>query len=46
MGEACGTYELRSELDKGFLWGNLWERGHLKDLEVDIRIMLIWILHR
>jgi len=46
MGEACGTYGVRSELDKGLSWGNLWERGRLKNPDVDIRILLIWISHK
>jgi hypothetical protein len=44
MGKACGTYGVRSEMDKGFSWGNVWERGPLKDPDVNVRIMLIWIL--
>jgi hypothetical protein len=46
MGEACSTYGIRSELDKGFSWGNLWERGRLEDPDVDIRITLVLILHK
>ena len=46
MGEACGTYGVRSELDKGLSWGNLLERDRLKNPDVDIRKMLIWILQK
>jgi len=30
----------------GFLWGNLRERDHLEDQEVDGRIILIWIFSK
>jgi hypothetical protein len=30
----------------GFWWGNLRERDHLKDLGVDGRIILKWILEK
>jgi len=30
----------------GFWWGNLRERDHLEDLDVDGRIMLIWIFKK
>jgi hypothetical protein len=28
----------------GFWWGDLMERGHMKDLGIDVRIILKWIL--
>jgi hypothetical protein len=39
MGNACGTYGIH----RGVWWGNLRERDHLEDLEVDGRIILIWL---
>jgi hypothetical protein len=33
----------RGEMYAGFWWGNLSERGHLKDPGIDERIILIWI---
>ena len=42
MGASCGTY--RRETHKGFRWGNLKEKDHLKDLDVDGRTVLRDIL--
>jgi hypothetical protein len=44
MGEACSVCGIASGLDKEVSWGNLWERGRLKDPGVEIRVMLIWLL--
>ena len=30
-------------MHNGFGWGNLRERGYLKDLDVDVRIIFRWI---
>jgi len=30
----------------GFWWGNLWERAHLGDPDVDGRIILRWIFRK
>jgi hypothetical protein len=34
----------RGEIHKGFWWGNLGERAHLEDQDIDGRIVLKWIL--
>ena len=31
---------------KGFWWGNLRERDHLEDIEVDRRIILKWVFKK
>jgi len=36
----------RGEAYKGFLWGNLRERDHLRDPDVDGRIILKWIFRK
>jgi hypothetical protein len=41
MGEAFGTYG--GEVHVGFWWESWRERGHLKDLGVDRRLILKWI---
>jgi hypothetical protein len=41
MGGACSTYGV-GEFYTGFWWGNLRERDHLKDTDVDGRIILRW----
>ena len=33
----------RGDVYTGFWWGNLRERDHLKDADIDGRIMLRWI---
>jgi hypothetical protein len=33
----------RGEVYAEFWWRNLWERDHLKDSDVDGKIILIWI---
>jgi hypothetical protein len=38
IGRACGTYG--EELYIGYWWGSQKERGHLKDLSADGRIIL------
>jgi hypothetical protein len=44
MGGACGTYWGKGRCVQGFV-GNLRERSHLKDLGIDGRIILKWILN-
>jgi hypothetical protein len=34
------------ELYTGFWWGNLRERDHLQDADIDRRIILRWILRK
>jgi hypothetical protein len=46
MGGACSTYGGRGEVDVRFWWGNLRERGHLKDPGVDGSIILKWIFRK
>jgi hypothetical protein len=36
----------REEVQKGFWWGNLRERDHLEDPDVDGRIILRWIFRK
>jgi hypothetical protein len=36
----------RVDVYTGFLWGNLRERDHLEDTDVDGRIILRWIFRR
>jgi hypothetical protein len=36
----------RREVHTGFWWGNLKERGHLEDLDVDGLMLYVWILKR
>jgi len=40
MGGACSTYGRKGEVYTGLWWGNLKERDHLEDLDVDGRIIL------
>jgi hypothetical protein len=40
MGGACSTYGGDTSMYTEFWWGNLSERGHLKDIGVDKRIIL------
>jgi len=42
MGGACGAYG-GGEVCTGFYWGNLMERDHWGDADVDGRIILRWI---
>ena len=42
MGGACSTYGER-RVAAGCWWGNLRERDHLEDVDVDGRIILKWI---
>jgi hypothetical protein len=43
---ACSAYRWREETYTGFWWGNLAERCHLGDPEVDGRIILRWIFRK
>ena len=43
MGGVCGTYGGRERCAQGFGWGNLRERDHCGDQDVDGRIILRWI---
>jgi hypothetical protein len=36
----------RREMHSGFLWGNLKERDHLEDLDIDGRIILTLIIKK
>jgi len=36
----------RRELHTGFWWGNLGERDHLENPDIDGRIILKWILRK
>jgi len=42
MGGECGEYGGRREAYTGYWWGNLKERGHLGDPDVDGRKILRW----
>jgi len=42
MGRACSNHG--GEVYTDFWWGNLRERDHLEDPDVDERIILRWIL--
>jgi len=44
MGGACGTYGGKDRYVQDFWWGNLKDRGHLEDLDIDGIIMSRWIL--
>ena len=44
MGGACSAYGGRGEVYTGFWWGNLRERDHLGDPDVDGRIR--WIFRK
>ena len=39
----CGG---RGEVNKGFWWGDLMERDHLEDLDVDWNKILKWIFKK
>jgi hypothetical protein len=43
MGGASITYGKRREVYAAFWWANLRERDHVKDPDVDGRIILKWI---
>ena len=45
MGGACGAYG-GGEVCTGFWWGNLRERDHWGDTDVDERIILRWIFRK
>ena len=36
----------RAEVYTGFWWGNLRERNHLEDLDIDGKIILRWIFEK
>jgi hypothetical protein len=46
MGGACSKYGGREEACTGFWRGNLRERDHLEDPDVDVRIILRWIFRK
>jgi hypothetical protein len=43
MGGACSTYGGKREVHTGFWFGDLSEGDHLKDPDIDGRIILKWI---
>jgi hypothetical protein len=45
MGEACSTHG-KEEMHTAFWSENLKERDHLKELGVDVKIILEWILEK
>jgi len=45
MGEACNTYGGGERCVQVF-WGNLRERDHLGDADVDGRIILRWLFRK
>jgi len=45
MGGACSTYG-GGEAYTGFWWGNLRERDHLVESDIDERIILRWIFRK
>jgi hypothetical protein len=47
MGRTCSTYgEGKGEVHTGFWWGNLTERGHLEDPDIDGRTIIKWIFKK
>ena len=42
MDGACVMYGGRKDVNTGFCWGNLWERGNLEYLRVYERVILKW----
>jgi hypothetical protein len=46
MGGACGVYGGGERCTQGFWWGNLRERDHCGDPDVDGRIILKWIFRK
>jgi len=46
MGGACSTYGEEGGAYKGFWWGNLRERDHLENSDIDGRIMLRWVFKK
>jgi len=43
---ACSVYGGRGEAYTGFWWGNLRERDHLGDPDINGRIILKWICRK
>ena len=46
MGGACGAYGGGERCAQGSDWGNLRERDHWGDTDVDGRIILRWIFRK
>jgi len=46
MSGACSAYGGEERRTRGFWWGNLSERGDLRDSGVDGRIILRWIFRK
>ena len=46
MGGACCTYGREERCMQGFWWGDLSQRDHLEDPDVDGRTILIWIFSK
>jgi hypothetical protein len=46
MGRTCGIYGKQERCIQGFCGGDLRERDHFEDLDVDGRTILKWILKK
>jgi hypothetical protein len=47
MGWACSKFWEEERCMQSWFWrGNLWERDHLEDPDVDVRIILRWIFRK
>jgi hypothetical protein len=46
MGGACSAYGVKRETYTGFCWGNMSEKDHLGDSDIDGRITLRWIFNK
>jgi hypothetical protein len=46
MGGTCSSYEERGDAYRGFCWGNLKARDHLKDTGIDGKIILKFIFRK
>ena len=46
MGGACNTFGGAERCIQGFLGGEVRERDHLEDLDIDRRIIIIFLPHK
>jgi hypothetical protein len=46
MGGVCSTYGWEVKVHTGIWWGNLRERAHLGDSDIDGRIILKWTFNK